>query len=185
MRIVIRGGSIAAGYGVTKSYVGIVKDQWNDAEIINRSYYKDTSFNGIRTFDYDIDPFKPDLLIIHFGIDDAFQAVYRSEFKENLVQIVRLARVRFNPEIALLTSHPFDNLYDMEMIYGYYRIIREVADDCSCTWIPIHAFWRGCIVEQDIRLSHYLQDDCRYPNERGHELYAGAVLERLHNWKEH
>ena len=103
-------------------------------------------------FDEDIDVYAPDILMIHFGIDDAYQPVYRSEFKENLVQIVRLARKRFNPEIILLTSHPFDNQYEMEMIYIYYRVIREVAVDLSCDLIPVHAYWAGLLKRRDYRL---------------------------------
>src|SRR4030042_6884101 len=117
MRLLIRGGSIAAGYGVATTYVDIIRESLNGIEIINRSRIKDNSFQGVWTFYDDIDPFKPDILALHFGIDDAYNPVYRSEFKENLVQIVRLARKRFNPEIILLTYHPFENQYEMGIIY--------------------------------------------------------------------
>jgi hypothetical protein len=105
--------------------------------------------------------------------------VYRSEFKENLVQIVRLARKRFNPEIILLTSHPFDNQYEMEMIYIYYRVIREVAFDLSCDLIPVHALWAGEIEDKGLSVSSLLQHDIRYPSEAGHELYAQNIIPKI------
>ncbi len=178
-KILIRGGSIPAGYGVEKSYVDIIRRKACDVEIINRSRVKDNSFQGVWTFTEDIDIYKPDMVVLHFGIDDAYQPVYRSEFKENLVQIIRLARKSFNPEIILLTSHPFENPYDMEMIYIYYRVIREVAVDLLCDMVSVHVFWMGIIEELGNSISDYVLKDCRYPNERGHELYADVVWHKL------
>lgn len=178
-RLLVRGGSIAAGFGVKKNYVDIVSETFNGVEVINRSRYKDTSFQGVRTFDDDIDAFKPDILALHFGVDDAYHPVYRSEFKENLVQIVRLARKRFNPEIILLTSHPFQNQYEMDMIYIYYRVIREVATDCACELVPVHVFWAGVIEEKGLMMKDFVQQDERYPDEQGHALYAEAFISKL------
>jgi lysophospholipase L1-like esterase len=182
MKIVVRGGSIPAGYGVTKSYVDIIKERYPHIEIINSSRFKETSFQGVWTFYEDIDAFSPDILMLHFGMDDAYHPVYRSEFKENLVQIVRLARKRFDPEIILLTSHPFENQYEMEMIYIYYRVIREVALDLACDFIPVHALWAGEIEEKELDISKLLQSDVRYPNEAGHELYARSIMPKIHDF---
>ncbi|HQF06805.1 MAG TPA: SGNH/GDSL hydrolase family protein [Spirochaetota bacterium] len=178
-KLLIRGGSIPAGYGVKRTYVDRIRETITAVEVINRSRIRDTSFQGVWTFQEDIDAHKPDILMLHFGIDDAYQPVYRSEFKENMVQIVRLARKRFDPEIILLTSHPFVNPYDMEMIYIYYRTIREVAVDLKCDMVPVHVYWSGIIEEKGETLSDFVQEDCRYPNELGHGLYAEAVVHKL------
>jgi lysophospholipase L1-like esterase len=179
MKILIRGGSISAGYGVTRSYVDILQERFQKFEFINRSNSKDNSFQGVWTFYEDIDDFKPDVLILHFGVDDAYNPVYRSEFKENLVQIIRLARKRFNPQIILLTSHPFESQYEMDVVYVYYRVIREVASDLSCELVSVHSFWAGALEEKGSPISDYVQRDSRYPNERGHELYADALANKL------
>lgn len=39
----------------------------------------ETSFAGLWSFEEDFDPFRPDLLILHCGIDDAYGSVYRSK----------------------------------------------------------------------------------------------------------
>jgi lysophospholipase L1-like esterase len=181
MRLLIRGGSIPAGLGVKKNYVDIVQEYCADKgiELINRSRPKETSFNGIWSFYEDIDPFKPDILMIHFGIDDAFCPVYRSEFKENLVQMVRLARKRFGPVIMLATSQPFDDPYEMEAVYIYYRTIREVCLDLECEMIPVHSYWAGYVMEKSISNSDLIQKDNRYPNEKGHEVFAEAIIHKL------
>jgi len=93
MILLIRGGSIASGYGVDKSYVDILTEALRPGgiKIINRSKYRETTFDGIELFDKEMVKYKPDVVLIHFGVDDAFQCVYRSEFQENLVQMIRLA----------------------------------------------------------------------------------------------
>lgn|GEM_PF-5860525 len=74
MRILIRGGSIPAGAGVAKSYVDILREYAaaRGIEVLNRSRGGENSFDAVSTFREDIEPFRPDFLILHFAIDDAF-----------------------------------------------------------------------------------------------------------------
>jgi lysophospholipase L1-like esterase len=180
-RLLIRGGSIAAGFGVTKGYADILRERYDPAgvEVINRSQYRHTSFDGIDYFYEDIDPYRPEFLLLHFGVDDAFLLVYRSEFKENLIQIVRLARERFNPLILLTTSQTFDNPYDMNAVNIYYRTIREVAVDLACEMIPVHTYWAGYLMNTGTPNIALVQTDTRYPNERGHAVIAEAIIQKL------
>jgi lysophospholipase L1-like esterase len=181
MKLLIRGGSIAAGYSVIKSYVDILAASLlrQGIEVINRSRHKETTFDGIDTFYQDIDFFQPDILLIQFGIDDAFQCVYRSEFQENLVQMIRLARVRFNPIVLLATSHNFDNPYDMETVNIYYRSLKIVASDMNCELIPAHHYWAGYLEEYGLRNKDLVLSDPRYPNEKGHRIIAEAMMKGL------
>ncbi len=181
MKILIRGGSIPAGHGVARGYPDILRELFlpDGIEIINRSRDKETSFEGIETFREDIDPFRPDILVIHFGIDDAFGGVYRSEFKENLVQIVRAARERFNPLMLLATSHPFEDPNDMKAVEIYYNAIGQVAADLGCDLIPVHIYWSGYLRARNLQPRDFVQNDSRYPNEKGHEIFAEAIRWKL------
>jgi hypothetical protein len=184
MRIVVHGGSIAAGVGVSRGYVDILRERYEKrgVEIINCAKPGETSFEGVERFVGDIAPCRPDVLVLHFGIDDAFSAVYRSEFKENLVRIVRRARENLRPEIFLLASHTFDDPYEMDAVNIYYRTIREVAADLACQMVPVHTAWAGYLLDHGLPNSALLQKDVRLPNERGHEFYASilaAYLDRL------
>jgi lysophospholipase L1-like esterase len=180
-KVLVRGGSIAAGCGEKTNYVDILSRRYQNCnvEIINRSRRGETSFDGVDSFYEDIDPCRPDILMLHFGVDDAYAAVYRSEFKENLVRIVRLAAERFKPVIFLLTSHPFDDPHEMEVIHIYYRTIREVALDLGCRMIPVHTHWAGYLEESGIQPADLVQTDVRLPNERGHRLLADIVAGHL------
>jgi hypothetical protein len=182
MKLLIRGGSIAAGYGVTKGYADILKERLaaKGSEVINRSRYRETSFDGIETFEEDIASIVPDILLLHFGVDDAFGYVYRSEFQENIVQVIRRARALFNPLIFLATAHTFDNPHDMAAVDIFYRSLRIVAVDLNCKSISLDRYWAGylannCLISADLVLS-----DCRYPNEKGHEVFAQAIMKALY-----
>ena len=184
MKLVIRGGSIATGFGVALGYVDILRSRLAPAgiEVVNSSRHGDTSFDGVSSFDVDIEPHWPDILVIHFGIDDAFSSVYRSEFKENLVIMVRRARLRSDPFIVLPTSHVFDNPRDMDAVHIYYRTIREVALDLACCLVPVHTAWAGVLADTGRANATLLQEDQRYPNEQGHAVYAdilAGAIERL------
>ena len=181
MRLLVRGGSIPAGFGVAKSYVDILQGfcTARGIELINRSRPHENSFEGVRSFSEDIAPFRPEILLLHFGIDDAFFPVYRSEFKENLVRIVRAAREAFDPLIIMPTSHTFDDPHEMDALNIYYRTIREVCLDLSCELVPFHIYWTGYLIEHGLTNKDLLLNDARHPNERGHEVYAGALIARL------
>ena len=181
MKLLVRGGSIAAGHGVVKSYVDIMTKflLHKGIEVINRSRYRETSFDGIGTFNEDIDFFRPDILLLHFSVDDAFQYVYRSEFQENIVQIIRLARRRFNPLVYLATSHMFDDPHDMDAVNIFYRSLNIVASDLNCELIPIHRYWAGYLEKNNLCSMDLVLPDSRYPNEKGHQVIAEAVMQSL------
>ena len=138
-----------------------------------------TTFDAVRTFHDDIAPFKPDMLILHFGLDDAFGCVYKSEFKENLVQLVRRSRELFHPIIIMPTSQPFESPSYMQPAYFYYQIIRDVCGDLGCEMVPVYTYWSGLVMERGLRHADLVQENVLYPNERGHEIFAEALIRRL------
>ncbi len=181
MKLLIRGGSIAAGFGVIKSYADILSESLSErgVEVINRSRYRETSFDGIGTFGEDIDEFRPDALLVQFGVDDAFGYVYRSEFQENIVQMVRRARLRFPPVIFLATSHTFDDQHDMDAVNIFYRSLKIVATELGCELITVHSYWAAYLAEHKLDSKDLVLSDCRYPNERGHQVIAAAMRKWL------
>jgi hypothetical protein len=72
MKLLIRGGRISAGFGVRKSYVDIVRNYYTPrgVERSNRSRAQETSFPGMWSYSEDIDPYRPTIPMLHFGIDD-------------------------------------------------------------------------------------------------------------------
>ncbi|HSV96102.1 MAG TPA: SGNH/GDSL hydrolase family protein [Spirochaetota bacterium] len=180
-RLLIRGGSIAAGIGASEPYALILAGELaaNGVEVFNRSRAGDTSFEAVRTFFDDIAPLSPDILILHFGLDDMYHPVYRSEFKENMVQVVRLARERFAPDILLLTSQSFTDSSVMDAASIYYRAIREVAVDLGCEYLPVHLWWMSHLESKGENSATLYDYDERFPNTEGHRIIASAIAEKI------
>lgn len=74
MKLLIRGGAIARGKHVAANYSHILSNNQllNKLEINNISREDDNSFDAVWTFDTDIAPHKPDILLVHYGMNDAY-----------------------------------------------------------------------------------------------------------------
>lgn len=180
-RLLIRGGSVAAGRGASEPYASMLARELaaDGIEVLNRSRADDTSFEAVRTFHEDIGPFGPDILLLHFGLDDMYRPVYRSEFKENLVQVVRLARELSVSHILLLTSQPFADSFVMDVASIYYRSVREVAVDLGCMYLPVHLFWISHLVSHGVDYATLYTGDERYPNTEGHRIMAAEIVQKI------
>jgi len=51
--------------------------------------------------------------------------------------------------------------------------------------IPVHNYWAGYLEEQNLSSKDLGLSDARYPNERGHQVRAEAVMKWLSNVFEH
>lgn len=181
MILLIRGGGIAAGTFAQFPYWKHLSQKLKQQNItvVNRSRDRDTTFHACWTFEEDIDPYKPEMILFHFAIDDIYRPVYKSEFKENLVQLVRLCRLRYNSCIFLATSHPFTNENEMQTALWYYSIIRDVAFDLHCHYIPIHYLIGDELLQNKLTLKDILLDDERYINDMGHMLYYNILIKKI------
>ena len=45
--------------------------------------------------------------------------------------------------------------------------------------VPIHTYWAGYFSDKGLPNSDLLQKDVRYPNEKGHEIFAEAIIQKL------
>lgn len=178
--ICIRGGSISAGHKVKHPYVcSLMQNKIiRNHTIVTIARFGDSSFEGIWEFD-SIVLYKPDILILHFGMDDIYRPVYRSEFKENLVRMVQKARDKDIAHIILVTLHLVENPYLMERVESMTNIVREVALDLQCKLATVHIEWMNYLYKTRNSLANLLSDDERYPNERGHKLIAKAIQRKL------
>ncbi len=178
-KIVIRGSSIALGFNSTVSYVDILRDHLSgNHTIINISNMCDSSFQGVWHFE-EVLSHKPDIIIIHFGMEDIFRPVYKSEFKENLVRMVQKARSVSIEKIIFPTLHIIDDQNLLEAFEIYTRLIREVAFDLYCHLATVHLEWMNyCYVTGNPVTTLLSYDPC-YPNERGHALIASSIKKKL------
>ena len=93
--------------------------------------------------------------------------------------MIRLARLRFNPVIFLATSHTVDDPNDMGAVNIFYKSLRIVATELGCELIPVHSYWAGYLAEHNLQNKDLVLSDSRYPNERGHQVIAEAIIKHL------
>ena len=60
-----------------------------------------------------------------------------------------------------------------------------MASDLHCELIPIHNYWAGYLEEQNLSSKDLVLSDARYPNERGHQVIAEAMIKWLNNFFDH
>ncbi|MEJ5363412.1 MAG: SGNH/GDSL hydrolase family protein [Spirochaetota bacterium] len=178
--ICIRGGAIPAGHNVTTSYVDLLEHDpaFQHHTFKNISKLGDSSFEGVWQFE-EVLSCKPDIIILHFGMDDIYRPVYKSEFKENLVRMVQKARALLIEKIIFPTLHIVDDKSQMEAFEIYTRLIREVAFDLHCSLATVHLEWMNYCYVTGNSISTLLSEDSRYPNEKGHALIAEAIKKKL------
>ncbi len=181
MDIVFRGGSPLAEREHVHTFVHLLASDraFTGHNIYTIAEYGHTTFDLIWDFDEEIQPLEPGLLVLQFGVDDMFRPVYRSEFKENLVQAIRRARRRFHPDIILCTTHLFGTAYENDAAGIYNRTTREVAADLQCEYIPLHLLWLNHIHENGIPVDDLLEADSRHPSQAGHMVTADAVRNKI------
>jgi len=54
-----------------------------------------------------------------------------------------------------------------------------MATDLGCELIPVHSYWDCYLEEHNLCSRDLVQSDSRYPNERGHEVIAEAMIKNL------
>ena len=181
MDILFRGGSPLAERAHVQTFAGLVA---SDPAFIGHNVYTvagygHTTFDLIWDFDEEIQPVEPGLLVLQFGVDDMYRPVYRSEFKENLVQAIRRARLRFNPTILLCTTHLLRTAYENDAAGIYNRTTREVATDLGCHYVSLHLVWMNHLHQKGITVDDLLEDDSRFPSQAGHMVTADTIKTRI------
>ena len=92
---------------------------------------------------------------------------------------MRRSRELFHPAIIMPTSQPFESPAYMQPAYFYYQIIRDVCRDLGCEMVPVYTYWNGLVMERGLRHADLVQENVLYPNERGHDFFAEAIIQRL------
>jgi hypothetical protein len=67
----------------------------------------------------------------------------------------------------------------MDAVNIFYRSLGIVATDLQCKLIPVQHYWAGYLEENGLKNTDLTLSDSRYPNEKGHEVIAQAVMNSL------
>ncbi len=204
-RVAFYGDSITHG-GRYIYYLQIFQDlrhPGSNVRLINAGRSGDTANGGLRRFNRDLLPFKPDRAFLMFGMNDIGRNNWKSAtpseqeaaararslagYRENMAKLTdRLAEA--NIKTVLITPSPFDQ-------YGVFEkanipfcndpglstcatYVREIAAERNLGVVDLHAPMTR--IFQDHANDYHFCKDRVHPGEEGHLIMAALILDAMH-----
>jgi len=148
--------------------------------VINTGISADVLGSILYSFDWRIARFKPDVVSVMIGTNDATSGEKgRSIFRKSLIEMVD--RIRKLGAVPLFnTPNPIcKDVYNgtRNDLPNYVQIIREVAADCNVILIDHWGYWQEKRNKEELLMS-WLSDGL-HPNEYGHRVMANEIFKRL------
>lgn len=187
LMIVCFGDSITFGYCAEygKDYVSLfkakVKEDFPDREIIirNRGANGESSRNGLRRIDSELDFYKPDLVIMLFGSNDSAYSDYYhvglEEFSYNYDKIIGKT-LESGSRMALITPTPVIEedppFVENSVLEKYCAVVREKAEKYGLPLIDMYSVFNEAGRDD---LSPLLQWDGEHISAKGYEVFFDAV----------
>lgn len=188
---VFTGDSITQGAQYTagaRSYVEHFSERtrcelhrYHDA-IINTAAPGDTSRSLLDDFEWRVLRFRPDVVSIMVGLNDAAGGrTRRSEFRDNLKFLVECAR----SEGALILLHTpphvdLDRASGRAELRNYVRLIRDVARDLDVACVDHWAYWKKYQESEAGEVAKsWLAADGVHPTAAGHRVMARLLFKRF------
>jgi len=164
-RIVCFGDSVTFGWNLIYEYSYpcqleklLVKD-FSQIKVINSGIGGNTIIDANKRLDKDVANFKPDVVIINFGLNDGMI-------------------LGINPVTGLFPENENENYRkkQREVYEIYNEKILEIAKNNNLEYINL---WEAFNKEADP--VEYIQTDGMHPNKKGLSLIAGLVYEKIKN----
>ncbi|HPS56584.1 MAG TPA: SGNH/GDSL hydrolase family protein [Spirochaetota bacterium] len=181
LKITAFGDSLTYGWMVSKGYLDylgeLISSTYPESrvEILNRGVPGDTALDGFSRMKRDVKGDRADLVLVQFGLNDAYTGFSPDEFESNLERIITELKSSFNPEIALLTS-VYIKMPEYRHVLHYYDRILMLAERYSLPVARVHKYWEGKVAG-GADFYKLVQGDGVHPTEEGYKLFAEAVMD--------
>jgi acyl-CoA thioesterase-1 len=182
LSLVALGDSLTYGWLVRKGYLDfineMIKDRYPKSKIAitNRGIPGDTAEGGLARLEHDVIDLNPDLVMIQFGLNDAFSGISPEKFENTMVTIVEKLKAGTESEILLLTSVPIMNGHGNFIAEQFYHSILTAADKENVPVVQVHRYW-GKKISAGIDFKKLVQADQVHPTLEGYRLIAEAIME--------
>lgn len=173
IQLLVIGDSLSAGYGVKKSEAypalleELLKQKGRNVKVINGAESGAISSAALPRLKFYYKRFKPDILLLAIGGNDARAQKPATKIKENLVKALDFAK-EHDLKVILAGQKIFSN-YGPEYGKEFEQVYKQLAKEYKLTFIPF--LLEG--VGGEARLN---QDDGFHPNVEGHKKIARHVL---------
>lgn len=181
VKITAFGDSLTYGWMVSRGYLDYLKEMIaadypaSRVEILNRGVPGDTALDGLSRLNRDAARDQADLVLVQFGLNDAYTGFSPYEFESNLDRIISELKSLFNPEIVMLTS-VYMKMPEYRHVLKYYDRILRLAEKYSLATVLVHKYWETKVAA-GADFYKLVQGDGVHPTEEGYRLFAEAVME--------
>jgi acyl-CoA thioesterase-1 len=177
--LVASGDSLTFGYLVRSGYLARVEQGLRarfpaaGLTVRNEGVCGATAPDGLRRFDHDVAPARADLLLIQYGLNDAFEGLPLAAFTTALERLVERQRALRPDGEILLVPPPLLPVPAEERVARPFRdALHEAGERLGTLVAPIAARWPAAA-------PHLFLSDRVHPTDEGHQQMADAVLEAL------
>ncbi len=178
LKILALGNSLTEGFGLRRehSFASVIerylKEKGIECEVINAGVSGDTTYGGLRRVDLYLKD-APHITLVELGINDGFLEYPTKEIQENLEKIVEKILDSGSKVVLIGTKIP-EGFFGISKEYTteFEKIFEKVAQKYKV--LLIHDILGGIIGNKDLTL-----EDMVHPNEKGVELMADKVIEKL------
>lgn len=181
LKITAFGDSLTYGWMVNKGYPDYLAELISSiypesrVKILNRGVPGDTALDGFSRIKRDVSRDRADLVLVQFGLNDAYTGFSPDEFEANMERIINELKYSFNPEIALLTS-VYIKMPEYRDVLQYYDRVLMLAEKYSLPVAQVHKYWEAKVAG-GVDFYKLVQGDGVHPTEEGYRLFAEGVME--------
>ena len=174
--LLILGDSISAGYGMSKEkqWSEVLKEKLKekkiDLRIINASVSGETTGGGLVRTDKILRNNKPSYLLIELGGNDALRGYPPRKVKNNLLEIIKLAKTYGSKSIIMQIRIPpnYGNRYRNE----FESIYTEIAKETESLYMPF--MLNNIALEKNLMMA-----DGIHPTKEAQPLIAEEIFKYL------
>ena len=175
-RILVVGDSISAEYGIGRNtgWVALLGRQLTSrgtkAEILNASISGDTTSGGVSRLAVLLDKFRPDIVIIELGANDALRGLSMDMSLSNLTQMVQ--RSKSAGAKVILAGMQIPPNYGRDYVEAFKGVFTTVAKTEKVYLVPF-------LLEGVADQRSLFQADGLHPNESAQPIMTGNIMKVL------
>ena len=176
LRILVVGDSISAEYGIGRNtgWVALLGRQLTSrgtkAEILNASISGDTTSGGVSRLAVLLDKFRPDIVIIELGANDALRGLSMDMSLSNLTQMVQ--RSKSAGAKVILAGMQIPPNYGRDYVEAFKGVFTTVAKTEKVYLVPF-------LLEGVADQRSLFQADGLHPNESAQPIMTGNIMKVL------